>query len=140
MWFVCLFFLLASATLTQTTNQCVLSGSFTDTSPGASFDNRQRGCYNWRFTYVSSGFIAPTFIQVEGSPTGAFPWAVLPVVTGDGLNPSGSITAPITYATAGFHVAPSFIRVNLVESTTTGGVGGLIQFQLIGTAGAAASN
>jgi hypothetical protein len=113
--------------LGQTTNQCPLSGSFSSTGASTSLDNRLKGCYNWRFTYVSTGFSALS-IQLEGSPDGST-WTALTVISGDGANPATAIT----YATAGFHVNPSFVRVNVTAATGTG----LINWQVFGTAGAA---
>lgn len=122
-----LLFLLPIGMVAQTTNQCPLSSSFSSTGAGTSLDNRLKGCYNWRFTYTSTGFSALS-IQVEGSPDNST-WTALTVVTGDGANPS----TIITFATSGFHINPSFIRVNLTAATGTG----LVNWQLTGTAGAA---
>lgn len=122
-----LFLLPVGFATAQTTNQCPLSGSASSTGASSVLDNRLKGCYNWRFTYVSTGFSALS-IQVEGSPDNST-WTALTVVTGDGANPSTTIT----YATSGFHINPSFIRVNLTAATGTG----LVNWQLTGTAGAA---
>jgi hypothetical protein len=53
--------------------QCQQSVSFTNSGTSTSYDNRSRGCYNWRFTYSSTGFSALS-IQVEGAPCGIYGW------------------------------------------------------------------
>lgn len=116
----------------QQTNQCPLSSSASSTGASTAFNNALKGCYNWRFTYVSTGFSALS-IQVEGSPDGTT-WTALTAATGtgEGTNPS-TVT---TFATTSFHVNPTFIRVNVTAVTGSG----LINWQMYGTAGAAPSS
>ncbi len=104
----------------QSQTPCVVTGSFTATNISTVLDNRTNGCYQWRLSYVSTGFSALS-IQVEVAPdVSGVPgsWAAFTgaTVVTDGSNPSTNIANAII----GIHANGAWIRVNLASLTGTG--------------------
>lgn len=112
----------------QTPLPCQTAGNFTATGTGTVLDNRKIGCYNWRFTYVNTGFSALS-IQVETAPDnngvpGSWTAFTGATVVTEGSNPSTNTNT----AMIAIHSSAAFVRVNLVSKSGSGS----ISYQLYG--------